>query len=498
MTLDKIIQGGAVVDYEIIPVAPMTASDFWNTPLVGTTDVDRYTRSALIHLNIEGDEIIEPTETFQVKITDISAPDHNVDIDCANEVAVGVVLNDDDLSAINPGRQDSIEREQISLELDDSYIQSNSATFSVSNLPPGLTLDSDLVIRGTIEAGAADINQGEENEGDYLVELSVGTPFDAPFDNLTTQFIWHVDSSAPSINDPGDWTNEIGERVWEGLSASDPNDARSDLTFSAAGLPSWAEIAPYGLISGTVPTEALGDTYTVTLTVTDPDGETDTATFDWEIIRRVGQFKVISYAPQGDNVWNYEMRLEWQPPAEWNEPLSTTPKRVSFRQIADTMQDWEGGFADDSHDTWHPDNLAGATVTDWVYGNAVMNLQDDPGQDPYKLGSTLNELEQQFETCAVVTDALHPRNGEILGCVNWTHHVRRESDDNGEIFRLTYGLRAPFNQMLDIDTREENTADDIFTRPVNQYTVTAPFTEGSEPTSEFTTEYPDFHWPTTD
>jgi len=457
------------------------------------------TSIGLIPVYFEQDEIIEPTETFQVKITDIRAPGHAVDIDCANEVAVGVVLNDDDLSAINPGRQDSFEGEEISLEIDDSYIQSDSATFSVSNLPPGLTLDSDLVIRGTIEADAADINEGEDNEGDYLVELTVGTPFDEPFDNMTTQFIWHVDSGAPSIHDPGDWTNEVGENVWEVLLASDPNHALSDLTFSASGLPSWAEITPGGRISGTVPTEALGDTYTVTLTVTDPDGETDTATFHWEIIRRVGQFKVISYAPQGDNVWNYEMRLEWQPPAEWNEPQSTTPKRVSFKQIADTMQDWEGvGPMVDTHDTWHPDNLAGATVTDWVYGNAVMNLQDDPGQDPYFLNSTLYELEQQFVTCAVVTDPLHPRNGEILGCVNWTHHVRRESDDNGEIFRLTYGLGAPFNQMLDIDTTKENTQDDIFTRPLNEYNVTAPFTEGSEPTSEFTTEFPDFHWPTTD
>ena len=84
--------------------------------------------------------------------------------------------------------------------------------------------------------------------------------------------------TAPVINNPGSQSNGINTNVLLTVTATDANG--DTLTFSATGLPLGLGITPSGTISGT-PT-ALG-TWTVTVTVDDGNGGTDSATFTWTI-----------------------------------------------------------------------------------------------------------------------------------------------------------------------------------------------------------------------
>ena len=86
-------------------------------------------------------------------------------------------------------------------------------------------------------------------------------------------------NGAPVITSPGDQTTTEGDSVNLTISASDPDG--DTLTYSASGLPTGLSInSSTGVIAGTV--TAVGS-YNATVTVNDGNGGSDSASFTWSV-----------------------------------------------------------------------------------------------------------------------------------------------------------------------------------------------------------------------
>jgi beta-glucosidase len=84
-----------------------------------------------------------------------------------------------------------------------------------------------------------------------------------------------------AVVNPYGYSSPKGDAVSFAMQAQDSNSSQT-LTFSATGLPPGTTIASNGTISGTGTT--LG-TYTVTVTATDTEGVSGTATFVWSVVQ---------------------------------------------------------------------------------------------------------------------------------------------------------------------------------------------------------------------
>jgi Pretoxin HINT domain/Putative Ig domain len=154
---------------------------------------------------------------------------------------------------------------------------SASFTYSVSGLPPGVTLDpSTGAFTGRISYTAA--NDG--SEVDYTVSLGV---MDDQGDTISTSFVWAVlpDDRLSTFTDQA---NSEGAVVSLAPGAVTPTGTA---TYSADGLPPGLTIDPVtGIISGTVgyqdaPPDDSAD-FTVTVTLSDGNG-IESQTFAWSI-----------------------------------------------------------------------------------------------------------------------------------------------------------------------------------------------------------------------
>jgi beta-glucosidase len=83
------------------------------------------------------------------------------------------------------------------------------------------------------------------------------------------------------VVNPFGYSSPKGAAVSFAMKAQDSNSSQS-LTFTATGLPPGISIASNGTISGSGST--LG-TYTVTVTATDSEGVSGTATFVWSVVQ---------------------------------------------------------------------------------------------------------------------------------------------------------------------------------------------------------------------
>jgi beta-glucosidase len=83
------------------------------------------------------------------------------------------------------------------------------------------------------------------------------------------------------VVNPFGYSSPKGAAVSFAMQAVDSNTSQSP-TFTATGLPPGTTIAPNGTISGSSST--LG-TYTVTVTATDTQGASGTATFVWSVVQ---------------------------------------------------------------------------------------------------------------------------------------------------------------------------------------------------------------------
>ena len=159
----------------------------------------------------------------------------------------------------------------VELPLVASDANGDPLVFSVTGLPPGLSLDSATgVISGTLTRASV---------GTHAVTAAVSDGFASS----TQSFTWivtHV-NHAPVLSNPGARNWRVGVALSLSLSAVDSDG--DPLTFTATGLPANLSLdAQSGVISGTPAAASVG-VHQVTATVT--DGELTAAqTFTWSIV----------------------------------------------------------------------------------------------------------------------------------------------------------------------------------------------------------------------
>lgn len=196
---------------------------------------------------------------------------------------------------VDPDDQVNIIGDSANLIVSASDDDGDSLTFSAQNLPTGLSINAN---NGSISGTVTEVDA-------YAVILTVsdGEASDS------TVFAWTVNdlpNNKPTITDPGDQDNILGDSVSVTISATDADD--DPLTFSADGLPDGLSInANSGLISGT-PTAA--GSFAVIVTVDDGRGGTATAVFAWSISEIPNSPPVVTDPPDQTNVLNDTVSLQ--------------------------------------------------------------------------------------------------------------------------------------------------------------------------------------------
>jgi guanyl-specific ribonuclease Sa len=175
----------------------------------------------------------------------------------------------------NPGAQSSNEGQPVSLQIVATDANGDTLTYSPSNLPLGLSLNSATgLISGT---------PSNQSAGTYQTVISVSDG------TSTTQaaFQWTVaDITSPTVLNPGNQSNREGDPVSLAVSASDSDG--DTLTYSASHLPTGLSInSSTGLISGSISYSAVeingGGSFTVTVSASDHVSTAGSQTFTWTV-----------------------------------------------------------------------------------------------------------------------------------------------------------------------------------------------------------------------
>jgi hypothetical protein len=133
-----------------------------------------------------------------------------------------------------PANQTSIVGQSVQLQLVGSDPEGKPVSYTVTGLPPGLSVTSTGLISG----------QGT-TAGTYMVTATVSDGA------LSTQaaFFWTVNAPpAPVITQPANQTSTVGQSVQLQLVGSDPDG--KPVSFTATGLPPGLTVTSTGLISG--------------------------------------------------------------------------------------------------------------------------------------------------------------------------------------------------------------------------------------------------------
>jgi hypothetical protein len=178
---------------------------------------------------------------------------------------------------VTPADQINAPGDVVSLGISARDPDGDTLTYSASGLPMGLSINSTT---GTI-SGTLDSTAGNSTPYSTTVTASDGTH------TASGTFNWTVSTSTGTVTvaNPGTQTNAELDAVSLGISASD--SAGYPLTYSAGGLPAGLQIDPAsGVISGTIDGSASqtnGGVYAVKVLADDGHGNSDSATFTWNV-----------------------------------------------------------------------------------------------------------------------------------------------------------------------------------------------------------------------
>jgi len=180
-------------------------------------------------------------------------------------------INNQSPSIVNPGTQTGTVGDLVSLQLSASDPDGDSLVYSATDLPDGLTLGSTSgLISGTLGS-----------DRPFFVTVTV---IDGKGGSDSVSFDWIVDplppvNTPPVVTNPGNQIGMVGDSISLPVVASDGDD--DTLTFAATGLPNGLSIdSSSGVVSGIA---GLDGVFSVTVTVDDGNGGTDSASFDWVI-----------------------------------------------------------------------------------------------------------------------------------------------------------------------------------------------------------------------
>ena len=175
----------------------------------------------------------------------------------------------------NPGDQTNYIEDDVDLQVEATDADDNWLTYSATGLPSGLAIDPDYGdISGVIDDSAL-------SSSPYAVVVDVD---DGMGNTVSESFNWTVGimNPAPSLDNPGDQVNAVGDVVDVFPDSSDA--AGYTLAFAAQGLPAGLSVDPgSGEITGTLTAAAAsGSPYSVVLTAS--DGQlSDSQTFTWTV-----------------------------------------------------------------------------------------------------------------------------------------------------------------------------------------------------------------------
>jgi hypothetical protein len=176
-------------------------------------------------------------------------------------------------SVTNPGNQQSIEGNQVNLQISATDPEVDPMTYSATGLPPGLSIAQGTgLITGTVSATAS-------ASSPYSVTVTANDGHS----NGSASFSWTVLSGRPVVTKPSNQSTVEGNAANLQVVANDPNG--DPLTYSATGLPPGLSIAQgTGLITGTVsPGASASSPYSVTVTANDGHSN-GSAGFSWTVL----------------------------------------------------------------------------------------------------------------------------------------------------------------------------------------------------------------------
>ena len=210
-------------------------------------------------LNQQGDHIV----TFQVNDSNLTdSEDVTITVGNVNQAPV--------LDPIGSKTVNELSLLEFTISANDS--DGDSLTYSATGLPAGAIFDP----ANRTFSWTPGLNQ----QGDHIVTFQVNDSSLTDSEDVTIT-VGNV-NQAPQVTNPGTQTNNERTSVSWQIIASDPDgDA---MTYTASNLPPGLTINTTGFISGTLDYDSAG-TYSSTVTVTDPSGLNNSATFTWKVLK---------------------------------------------------------------------------------------------------------------------------------------------------------------------------------------------------------------------
>ncbi|WP_298303488.1 Ig-like domain-containing protein [uncultured Erythrobacter sp.] len=153
-----------------------------------------------------------------------------------------------------------------------SDLDGDNLTFSATGLPPGLSIDTDGNITGTIDPSAS--QGGPASDGIYTVTV---TADDGNGGTVTSSFAWTITNPPPVANDDSATTNEDTPVNISVLANDNDQDGDALSVVSAVATNGTVVIETDGTVTYT-PNDDFNGTDTITYTISDGEGGTSTAT----------------------------------------------------------------------------------------------------------------------------------------------------------------------------------------------------------------------------